>query len=173
MERLLRAAGALVEREGVAPELYVRDLDGQVRERRLDLVVTWPGGARFMIDVTVRTPIAPAVSGAAEAGTATRIAEADKARHYDNSVWTFAVEPSGRVGAGALALLAALGRDAANLGSAMPGEGRPGRLREAAVRTEIEAEVATCGAARALTALGSEALAALGWVATRAAAPSD
>ena len=82
-------------------------------------------------------------------------------------------EPSGRVGTGAIALLAALGRDAANLGSAMPGTGKPGRLREAAVRAEIEAEIAKCDAARALTALGSEALGTLGWAASRAAAPSD
>ena len=173
LERILRAAGAFVEREKVVPELYVRDPDGKIRGRRLDLVVTWPGGERFLIDVSVRTPFALAAAGAAQAGRATRIAEADKARHYDSSVWAFAVEPSGRVGTGAIALLAALGRDAANLGSAMPGTGRPGRLREAAVRAEIEAEIAKCDAARALTALGCEALSTLGWAASRAAAPSD
>ena len=173
LDRILRAVGAFVERERVAPELCVRDTDGEIRERRLDLVVTWPGGERFLIDVTVRTPFALAATGAAEAGKATRIAEAEKVRHYVSSVWTFAVEPSGRVGTGAIALLAALGSDAANLGSAMPGTGRPGRLREAAVRAEIEAEIAKCDAARALTALGNEALNTLGWAASRAATPSD
>ena len=114
-----------------------------------------------------------AAAGTVGAGKAARIAETDKARHYDSSVWAFAVEPAGRVGTGAIALLAALGRDAANLGSAMPGTARPGRLREAAARADIEAEIAKCDAARALTALGNEALAALGWAAARAAIPSD
>ena len=44
LEQALRRAGAFVEREMVVPELYKRDPDGKVHERRLDLVAHWPGG---------------------------------------------------------------------------------------------------------------------------------
>ena len=137
------------------------------------MVVAWPGGAQSLINLTVGTPFGVAATGAAGAVRASMIVATDKARHYDQSVWTLAAEPSGRVGAGAIALLVALGRGAAKLGSAMPGTDRPGRLREATVRVEIEAEVAKCDAARALTVVGNEALTALGWGAARAATPAE
>ena len=84
---------------------------------------------------------------AAEGADATR-------RHYGDSVWPFAMEPAGRLDLAGPSLLAALTRDAANLGPSMQGTGRPGCLHEAALRAEIEAEAARCDASGSLTALG-------------------
>ena len=158
-----------MEREVAVPELYRKDPGGNIHERRMDVVATWPGGQRFLVDVTIRSPFAGGLTAQAEAGAAAAAGAEDKRRHYDHSVWPFALEPSGRLDVAGLALLAALVRDASNLGPSMPGTGRAGRLREAALRAEIEADVAKCDAARSLTALGSEAPSSLGWATTRAA----
>ena len=122
-----------------------------------------------MVGVTRRTPFAGGLAAEAEPGAAAAAGAEDKRRHYDHSVWPFAIEPAGRLDFTGLALPAALVRDASNLGPAMPGAGRPGRIREAALRAELEAEVVKCGAARCLTAFGSEDTCTLGWATTRAA----
>ena len=121
------------------------------------------------MDVTIRTPFAGGLAAEAEPGAAAAAGAEDKRRHYDHSVWPFALEPAGRLDAAGLALLAALVRDASHSGPAMPGTGRAGRIREAALRAQIEAEVAECDAARCLTALGSEATCSRGWATTRVA----
>ena len=126
-------------------------------------------GQRFLVVVTIRTPFAGGLAAEAEPGAAAVAGAEDKRRHYDHSVWPFAIEPAGRLDVAGLALLAVLVRDASHPGPAMPGTGRAGRIREAALRAESEAEVAKHDAARSLTALGPEATCSLGWATTRAA----
>ena len=121
------------------------------------------------MDVTIRTPFAGGMAAGAEPGAAAAAGADAKRRHYGHSVWPFALEPAGRLDVAGLALLAALVRDASNLGPAMPGTGRAGRIREATLRADFETEVAKCDAARSLTALGSDATCSLGWATTRAA----
>ena len=168
----MRRAGAFAEREVVAPELYRRDLDGRIHERHMDLVATWPGEGRGDA-VWWTSPSGPRSRAAlpqkrSQAPQLMRGA-ADKRRHYNDSAWPFAMAPAGRLDAAGLALLAALARDTSNLGPAMPGAVRAGRICEAALRADIEAEVTQHDTDRSLAALGSEATCSIGWATTRAA----
>ena len=164
LQRHVASTGAFTEQEKAVPELYEQADDGRIKERFMDLVVQWPGGKRHLIDVTIRTPFAKDLRDAEnDAGCAAREGELDKKRHYGSEVWTLAIEPGGRLGVQAQQLMAVLNREATELGRLQEGTGKPGRLRVKQLRAEMEVEVCTCDAARCLTSLGTQAVAALGW----------
>ena len=145
------------------PDLYRRQANGEIREAILDLVVEWPGaGRRHLIDVTVRCPHAVRYpSSASKAGVAAAAGYKDKRDHYGPTVSPFAVESFGRFGEGARICLADFAADASRYGKARIGH--VVRLDVKKLRLKLEATLLMQQADRALMALGTNSLAALGW----------
>ena len=113
----LRESGLRAEEEIVLPELSQITDDG-VKEGRMDIVVTRPGGvSRYLIDVATCDARA-ARSGSCR--TSFNLAEQDKFNRYKGSAWPFAVEHRGRLGERALDLLEILAGEAALLGGGRP-----------------------------------------------------
>ena len=106
-------------------------------------------------------------------GAAALAGEKDKHARYGGSVDTFAVEVCGRLGPSAWSILAALAREAADLGKLQPLRGSPAGLHTQAILEDIGAELVRAEGARTLEALGGHAVAALGWLAARAPAPAS
>ena len=106
----LRESGLRAEEEIVLPELSQVTRDG-VKEGRMDIVVTRPGGvSRYLID------IATCDGRSARAGSCTAAfaqAEQEKLNRYHGQAWPFAVEHRGRLGGKALELLDILASEAA------------------------------------------------------------
>ena len=167
LARTLKPLGARVDVEAAVPELY--EVDGEsVSERFIDLVVQWPGSRRYLIDVTIRSPFAASCALAAtRPGVAALGGDKDKLRHYGATVWSMAVEPSGRLSAGALQLLAQLHRESCEYGTPAPGGDRTRTLQLPRLRAQLEAEVIRQDAARSLEALGAAGPRTLGWASSQ------
>ena len=164
--RHLTRAGANVAVEEAVPELYAISEQGHIAERFMDLVVRWPSGKQYLIDVTIRSPFAKELRDAhTRPGAAAMGGERDKERWYGRAVRTLAIEQSGRLSVQAWQLMAELHRDASELGKLIAGTQRRTALRLAMARAELESEVARYDAIRCLAALGCMAVQSIGWTA--------
>ena len=170
----LAALRAWTQRELAVPELYVLKQSGELEERFLDVAAAWPGGGRWLLDVTVRSPFTKQERTKTRQvpGHAAALGERDKATHYGGAVQCLAWETRGRLGREGQQTLAQLAREAAELGKLQQGQAKPRRLHLPTLRAEVEAVLMEAQATRALAALGCRAVAALGWQSARAAAPA-
>ena len=108
-----RKAGVNSEEEVVIPELHVKAHDGSVKEARMDVVVSRPGGLeRWMIDV--RTVDGKSATAIALGGTegAFRSAEQEKQRRYEGHAQALSVELRGGIASSGLSLLEQLSWEA-------------------------------------------------------------
>ena len=108
------------------PELHERAHDGTVKEARMDVVVSRPGGLeRWLIDV--RTVDGKCATATALGGTehAFRLAEQEKQRRYKGHAFALSVELRGGIASAGRSLLEQLSWEAA---IAKPSNGSPTRL---------------------------------------------
>ncbi|CAK0801806.1 unnamed protein product, partial [Prorocentrum cordatum] len=118
--------GGYADQERCVPELYQQEAGGELREARLDLVVSWPGmPVPVWVDVTVRSAD-PSGPGARTIGHAAIGAERHKRERYGDAVVPFAVEAEGRLGPQAQRFVADMAAAARRV-AVLPGEAS-GRL---------------------------------------------
>ena len=108
------------------PDMHERAHDGTVKEARMDVVVSRPGGLeRWMIDV--RTDDGKCATAVALGGTesAFRLAEQEKQRRYKDHAYALSVGLRGGIASTGLSLLEQLSWEAP---IAKPSNGSPTRL---------------------------------------------
>ena len=110
----LKRAGANVDYERVAPQLYIWRPNGSCEEAYMDVWCSWPGAlTNTKIDVTVRSAFASRYKNTCnKTGVAADIAAADKLRRYGPEVWTLNFESRGRLGKDGIAVLQHLASEA-------------------------------------------------------------
>ena len=110
----LKRAGANVDYERAAPQLYIWRPNGSCEEAYMDVWCSWPGAlTNTKVDVTVRSVFASRYKNTcSKPGVAADTAAGDKQRRYGPDVWTLNFETRGRLGGDGIALLKHLASEA-------------------------------------------------------------
>ena len=110
----LKRAGANVDYERAAPQLYIWRPNGSCEEAYMDVWCSWPGAlTNTKVDVTVRSVFASRYKNTcSKPGVAADTAARDKQRRYGPDVWTLNFETRGRLGGDGIALLKHLASEA-------------------------------------------------------------